>query len=226
MTNQKGFIYKVESPEGKIYIGQVVEYINRKKAGLNIKERKGIEGRWKQHINSARSKSRKGSPYLNKAIIKYGPDKMTISQLMKVNLDKLDLFEEFYIKIHNSLAPNGYNLQKGGTFTKHSEETCIKRGLSIKKTLESPEIRKKYSDVKKGKKLEYKRNCKNKDNQYLPPYINIKISKRKLKDSEKIYIGYYVDHPKGYKTFAKTSKFTSEELLEQAINYIYNLENR
>ena len=38
----------------------------------------------------------------------------------------LDLFEELFIKTHNTLVPNGYNLQTGGTNTIHSRITCQK----------------------------------------------------------------------------------------------------
>ena len=44
-----GFIYKITSPEKKSYIGQVVEY-------LSNGDRKGINSRWKQHINNSKKK--------------------------------------------------------------------------------------------------------------------------------------------------------------------------
>ena len=39
---KKGFIYKIVSPNGKAYIGQVTEF-------LKNGEKKGIRGRWLQH---------------------------------------------------------------------------------------------------------------------------------------------------------------------------------
>ena len=116
----KGFIYKLISPSNKEYIGQVTEY-------LRSGEKKGIRGRWLQHCRNA--KYNKKSTYLNNAIRKHKPENFKIVQLMKCNLDVIDLFEELYIKTHNTLAPNGYNLQTGGTFTKHSKETCKKRSF-------------------------------------------------------------------------------------------------
>tara|TARA_Y100000389_G_C17146549_1_gene357529 strand:- start:373 stop:522 length:150 start_codon:yes stop_codon:yes gene_type:complete len=44
-----GFIYKITSPEKKSYIGQVVEYISNGK-------KKGINGRWKQHVNNSKKR--------------------------------------------------------------------------------------------------------------------------------------------------------------------------
>ena len=45
---------------------------------------------------------------------------------MKCDLNKIDLYEQLFIKTHNTLSPGGYNLQTGGTFTKH-EETLEKK---------------------------------------------------------------------------------------------------
>lgn len=84
-----GFIYKIISPENKSYIGQVVEF-------LSNGDKKGIEGRWKQHINNSKHKS----TYLSRAINKYKPENFQIIKLMKCNIKDLDLFEELYIKTH------------------------------------------------------------------------------------------------------------------------------
>lgn len=217
----QGFIYKIESPSGKVYIGQVVEYINRKFRGSYIKEKKGIEGRWKQHVNSSKSKERinnYGCSYIHRAILKYGPDKMKVSQLMKVDSDKLDLFEEFYIKMYKSLTPDGYNLQTGGTNTKHSKITCQKRSASLKKLfIDNPEKREVWKNAKLGKVQKNKRKCKNPKNQDLPKYIYHRSYNRGK------YEGYRVEHPKGSKTFSK-SCYSMEERLNQAIDYINELE--
>ena len=135
MSNAKfGFIYKLTSPSGKSYIGQVVEY-------LSNGEKKGVEGRLKQHINSSRNNT--GCPLLNAGINKYNIANFKIETLSKCKEKDLDLFEELLIKTHNTLVPNGYNLQTGGTNTKHSKETCKKRSDSLKKMLENPK-KKKY----------------------------------------------------------------------------------
>ena len=84
------------------------------------------------------AKSNKNPTYLSNAIRKYKPENFKIIQLMKCDLNKIDLYEQLFIKTHNTLSPNGYNLQTGGTFTKHSEETCRKRSESLKKLLKDP----------------------------------------------------------------------------------------
>ena len=57
----KVFIYKITSVNNKSYIGQVIE-------------KKGINTRWKQHVNCAKLNKEKGSRFLNSAILKYGED--------------------------------------------------------------------------------------------------------------------------------------------------------
>jgi hypothetical protein len=204
-----GFIYKIISPNNKAYIGQVIEF---NKDG----SKKGIRGRWLQHCNSAKYNPKKGCNYFNNAINKHGKDNFKIIKLMKCKLDKIDLFEEFYIKTHKTLVPNGYNLQTGGTNTKHSIQTCKKRSESLKKLLEDPNKRKIWSMAKKGKIQKFKRKCKKICNQNLPKYIYYRESNGGK------YKGYVVEHPKGSKRFGK-SKFTLEENLNMAILYTDNL---
>ena len=204
-----GFIYKIISPNGKAYIGQVTEY-------LKNGEKKGIRGRWLQHCRSVNYK--KGCVYLNNAIKKYRPENFKIIQLMKCNLDLIDLYEELFIKTHNTLAPHGYNLQTGGTFTKHSEATCKKRSESLKKLLQDPEKRKIWSQAKLGKVQKNKRKCKKKHNQNLPKYIYYRESHGGK------YKGYVVEHPNGTKRFGKKI-FTLEENLHKAKVYLATLIN-
>jgi hypothetical protein len=142
MNEKYGFIYKITSPSNKSYIGQVIEF--EKNGNL-----KGIRGRWLQHCRSAKTK--KGCIYLNNAINKYKPKNFKIIKLMKCNLQYIDLFEQLFIKTHNTLVPNGYNLQTGGTFTTRSKETCKKRSDSLKKLLTDPIKRKIWSKGKLGK---------------------------------------------------------------------------
>jgi len=204
-----GFIYKITSPNNKSYIGQVIEF---EKNG----SKKGIRGRWLQHQRSA--KLDKGCIYLNRSIMKYKAENHKIIKLMKCNLEIIDLFEQLFIKTHNTLAPNGMNLQTGGTFTKHSEETCKKRSESLKQLLENPEKRKIWSQAKLGKIQKVKRKCKCRYNQNLPKYIYYRESHGGK------YKGYVVEHPNGNKRFGK-QKYTLEENLNMAKKFIQNIES-
>lgn len=208
-----GFIYKLRSPSGKEYIGQVREFSKRG-------EKKGIRGRWLQHCSSAKRHVKKGCLVLNSAIRKHGPGNFTVIRLMKCKIDVIDLFEELYIKTHKTQVPHGYNLQAGGTFTKHCEETCRKRSASLKALLKDPKKRKIWSLAKLGKPQgPSKRRCKKSINQTLPKYITYRESHGGK------YKGYVVEHPNGNKRFGK-QKFSLEENLRKAKQYLTQISTK
>jgi group I intron endonuclease len=63
------------------------------------------------------------------AMRSYGADAFTYAVLLDaVENSELNRLEEAYIKIHDSLVPNGYNIKPGGNHTPHSEETKRKIG--------------------------------------------------------------------------------------------------
>ena len=98
---------------------------------------------------------------LHNAIQKYGRDAFTVEILheaLDIFLDDLEIAE---IAKHNTLVPNGYNLDGGGNSSKYrSPETRRKISEAAKgrkrKPL-SPEHRQKISEAAKGKKLKRKR---------------------------------------------------------------------
>lgn len=210
--NKYGFIYKVISPSGKEYIGQVTEFF---KGG----RKNGIRTRWLKHCGSARRYDKKGCLVLNSAIRLYGSQNFTVVRLMKCKLDVIDMFEQLYIKTHKTLVPHGYNIQDGGTHTKHSEETCRKRSASLKALLKDPKKRKVWSLAKLGKSQgPTKRKCKRTFNQNLPKYIHYRESHGGK------YKGYVVEHPNGNKRFGK-QKFSLEENLRKAKEYLKQISN-
>lgn len=205
-----GYIYKLTAPNGKSYIGQVCEY-------LTNGDIKGVENRWRQHCNSAHGKNPdKGCVYLNRAIRKYGKDNFTIETICRYPLDRLDFLEELLIESYNTLAPNGYNLQTGGTHTKHSKITCKKRSESLKKLLQDSTKRAIWSKAKKGKQQKKRRKRSNSRDSHLPKYLlHYKSGK---------YEGYEIScHPKcKSKKFTK-SKIPMEERLTQAKAFLQQL---
>ena len=114
-----GYIYMLESPSGKIYIGQTVSHI------LNHKRYRpyGREGRFKCHISEAFSKKKNQSHYLNNAIRKYGVSDFVVELLEYCELNEANDREIHYIQHFNSLFPNGYNLKNGGSVFTHSDES-------------------------------------------------------------------------------------------------------
>ena len=105
-----------------------------------------VEGRWKDH------KTGYGSKAVYDAIQKYGLDNFTFEVIAEDTVDN----EDKYIKEHNTMAPNGYNLVEGGGLPpskkgwKPSEETLAKRSASLKGIERTDEWCSKLSEAKKG----------------------------------------------------------------------------
>lgn len=93
-----GYIYKIQNLiNGNVYIGQTV---------------KPVEKRFQQHCNNY------DKPYfsqliLYKAFKKYGLDNFSFEALEKVDNDKLDEREKYWIDYYDSYK-NGYNMTLGG----------------------------------------------------------------------------------------------------------------
>lgn len=93
-----GYIYKIQNLiNGNVYIGQTV---------------KPVEKRFQQHRNNY------DKPYfsqliLYKAFKKYGLDNFSFEALEKVDNDKLDEREKYWIDYYDSYK-NGYNMTLGG----------------------------------------------------------------------------------------------------------------
>lgn len=93
-----GVVYKIiNTVDGKIYIGQTINLVNRKNA----------------HINAAKNGK---DCYLYNAIRKYGIDVFITEIVIKCNnRNELDTFEQYYIKKFNTFnRSHGYNLTFGG----------------------------------------------------------------------------------------------------------------
>ena len=117
-----GFIYKITNIiTNKCYIGETKE--------------KMPETRWKQHKRTIEKGI--GCPALQNAVKKYGIDNFTFKVLIICFDEERFKFEKEYIKKFNSIAPNGYNLTKGGEGggfygKKHSQETINKISNTLK----------------------------------------------------------------------------------------------
>ena len=117
-----GEIYCLTSPSGKKYVGQCVKQLSSGKKW-------GYIQRWKDHIRDANSKNY--CRQLNNAINKYGSENFTIEVIKECNIYELNYYEEHYIKLYNTLSPNGYNLTSGGSICRQSEETQILKRKSM-----------------------------------------------------------------------------------------------
>ena len=159
----KGHIYKISCDKtNKVYIGQTYSHIKN-----HGKYRPaGYHKRFAGHISEAITNTKqKQCTYLNNAIRKYGKESFKCELLFECELDKLDEYEQMYIKEYNSLYPTGYNLTNGGKGAfyvskidnnntivennepyKHSEITKTKIKQRLKDILSSDEKRKERSE--------------------------------------------------------------------------------
>jgi hypothetical protein len=200
----KVIIYKITSPSKKIYIGQV-------------QENKGLNARWRQHVNSAKNNPKKGSSCLNSAILKYGEQSFIKEVLCVIDYNIKDVTEQFCISYFKSMVPNGYNLQSGGTHTTHSNETIIKRSNSLKELLKCPEKRQIWSKAKKGVPQNNKKNRKYEEDYNLPKYV------RRIRGR---YEGYCIDsHPLCKCKKIQSIKLTMEEKYKITIDILNELNN-
>lgn len=116
-----GFIYKITSPDGMIYIGQTI---------------KSVQARCKQHTYP------NGCLRIYRAYNKYGSSGMSVSILGHHPLSMLDAEEIKAIKDHNCISPLGYNLCGGGECGRNpSEETRQRYREAIQKRWKSAEFR-------------------------------------------------------------------------------------
>jgi group I intron endonuclease len=91
-------------------------------------------------------------PLLKKAIIKYGK-KNFIKGIVEYCLSKeeLDEKETFYIKLYNTLVPNGYNISIGGNRDFHNDKTSQRISNKLKGRVLSTETKNKIGDSTRGK---------------------------------------------------------------------------
>lgn len=128
-------VYKVTNKiNGKSYIGQTTGSLRK---------------RWNEHCRSSSH-----CVVLSNAIQKYGKESFSIELLNRFNsLHDLNEAESEYIILFNTLAPNGYNLRKGGDNSLHSTESKQKISNAKRGKKFSLAHRKALSDAKQGTTL-------------------------------------------------------------------------
>ena len=135
-----GEIYKITNTiDGKSYIGQTV---------------KSAEVRFKRHITENKCS------LIHRAIKKHGKEVFILTVLhANVPNEQLDGLEQRAIKEHNTLVPNGYNLDTGGKSNKvlsPVHRLNISKGMRGKQNTlgkkPSADTRRKISEANKGNK--------------------------------------------------------------------------
>lgn len=124
-------IYKILNlVNGKIYIGQSVDILNR---------------RWPYHIYCLNSGNHYNK-HLQYAWVKYGEKNFEFTIVEECSEDQLDIKEMYYIDLYKSYIPEfGYNKTLGGEGGRATEETKVKMSESHKGLLGTPESRAKQS---------------------------------------------------------------------------------
>ena len=133
-----GSIYKITNTvNGKAYIGQTIH--------------DAVKGRINDHLN----RTANGSRLVKRAIEKYGKEAFTYEILHDGIIPEfLDTLEIEAIAKFNTIAPRGYNLERGGNNGKMlSSETRRKISEAHKGKTLSAETRRKISEAHKGKTL-------------------------------------------------------------------------
>ncbi len=120
---RKAFIYKVTHTEsGRVYVGQT-------------RDKKGIRNRWSVHVSCARRAVY--DTYFHNAIRKYGESAFVVELLDECTIDSANALEKRYIATFRSNEKAfGFNMSEGGDGGQNTQ---------------SPEVRKKISDAKRGK---------------------------------------------------------------------------
>lgn len=133
-----GSIYKVTNTvNSKIYVGQTRQAPASK--------------RWYSHKWDALH-GRTKTAFAN-AIVLHGYEKFTFEVVCTCsNLDELNKKEQEHILLFNSLAPNGYNLMKGGDNFERSKEIREKISNSLRGRIIDEEWRKNISEGHRGLK--------------------------------------------------------------------------
>jgi len=213
-------IYCLTSPSGKKYIGQTKKYLSGGKP-------RGIETRWKQHVNDARlyQKGRKESVcrYLCNAINKHGSDNFTIEMLLECKVEVASFYESYYMSEYNTLDPNhGYNIIEASPRTNY-ERTCSNFAENQQKMIDARRVIK-YVDMTSEEETTLQVKLKhalqlyppghNSKNKRLPMYLRSFTCSRG-------YPGYKVEI-KGYPIKTIRSGFTRNlnHALDEALDYL------
>lgn len=129
-----GYIYLLTNlVNGKKYVGQTVHK---------------PEFRWSAHIYEMRGLSKR---YLTNAIRRYGVENFSAEVIHTCTEALLDAAERYFIQVHSTLRPNGYNLTNGGQSTGkfYTPFVCRKISRAVKERYEDPTQRAKTAEARR-----------------------------------------------------------------------------
>ena len=175
------FIYRITNlVNGKKYIGETAL--------------KDPLKRWQSHLHSIREG--RGCPLLRKAIEKHGVENFKFEVICECTHEERYEKEKEFIATENSIAPNGYNVLKGGpgggfVGKKHTEETIAKMREATRKMMSemSDEKRKEMYSKRKVVRTGFKmsESAKKKLSEYRTGMKLSEETKQKVSNSLKTY---------------------------------------
>lgn len=132
------FVYLIwHKPTGKCYVGQTV---------MTVAER------MRSHRSKAKNAKKCNEMAVTAAIRKHGWGEFDYAILEQCNdQDELNDTERYWINHYDSLAPNGYNIQAGGTLGVDAAAARERRRQSAIGRALSDETKRKISEANKGK---------------------------------------------------------------------------
>lgn len=209
-------IYLVtNTTNGKKYVGKADKYVSKNN------NKWGTSGRWKLHVREAFNIDIKDHcALLNAAIRKYKPDSFEVGKICDCSKEDVHEMERKYIKEHNSLVPNGYNLNQGGIDGMDSAITKAKKTES-RKVVPTEKAKRNNSLGQIGNRRE-KKDRKNPDDNCLPKYVHA------IRKGDQIK-GYFIKcYPIGIQTKMYINKSfmdvkNPQAALEKTLQYLQEL---
>ena len=231
-----GHIYLMTNIQtNKQYVGQTLSH----RKNHNKYKPFGYIGRFNDHISEAICNTKKKQcTYLNNAIRQYGKESFKVDLILTCPKEELDTYEQQYIKNHNTLYPNGYNLTTGGkVFTNtlmenttpkeapkkrggcinRSAETRAKMTESLKQVMGTPEAR--QEQMLRSQKQHYNAKL----SRFKDATIDLENIEQYLK-IRKSNNSTFIKITIGDKTTTIVGKYnTLDELKEKAIEFIKSI---
>ena len=138
---------------GEIYLG-TCSIDNKQYVGQTTSS---LVARKNRHFRNAR---KGGRSYLNSAIRKHGKEAFTFETIwLAFDKESLDNAEDHFIILLSTLAPNGYNLRRGGANGIHSEASRLNISIKTKEAMARQDVRDRFDAamanpvVKENKRL-------------------------------------------------------------------------
>jgi len=154
-----------------------------------------VEQRFGQHISDALNNRGNGCTSLKNAMREFGEKSFDVETLLVCNEEQVDLYEDKFINLYNTLHPNGYNLKTGGrSGCKLLEETKNQIAESNRGKFVGVETRvligstSKYRNMSDDNKQRLKDALALLGLENLPMYIVLSVDKRYNRNVDKIQV--------------------------------------